>query len=408
MLHRRQNFGVFLVLSGFTALTSVASAQHHNESVPQHDIRIADRMSEAHASLSDAIAAAEKHCGGTAIGVVVTTSSYAMLPDEPRSALHGQTPAISTTSSSSKSAMNKATKSGAPDTKGGATSHNRLQAIVTCVVNDSMIRDCVVDLEDNTVVAVRSSASSRSYYGQQVSYDSQGEPRSSVLVRATDLMNADVRSTSDGRLGDIDDLALDMESNRAVYGVLRRGGLLGFGESRYAIPVDELAGMENRRITLHLSDADFEGYDGFDNSTWPLVADEGWDTNWTPVSTSSTLVAEQIHKASDLIGHTLTTIDGKPLGKLTDFILESTTGSIRYAVVDTERGSLAVPVILLQARDNSCTVQMTEKELLKQPAFDVEHEPAWNDARWNRLNNKSYGVDMNQTWFVTSSRSSSP
>jgi sporulation protein YlmC with PRC-barrel domain len=206
-------------------------------------------------------------------------------------------------------------------------------------------------------------------------------------------MNASARNASGTTVGDIDDLAIDPDTNRIVYGVLRRGGFFGLGESRYAIATSELAMSENGQVMLDLNDADFENHAGFDNSNWPKAADPEWNTNWTsePVNAPA---SKRIVKASEIIGSKVQCSDGKSMGEIDDLIIEPRTGRIVYALVNTDRGDMPVPMATLARKGDLFTVPLSHDQFRTKPVIEGDREPNWNDARWNRRLHDSYGTQI--------------
>lgn len=98
------------------------------------------------------------------------------------------------------------------------------------------------------------------------------------VVKSGDIIGGDVRSSSDENLGSIDDLALDMHSNRVAYAVVSFGGFLGFGDKLFAIPVDAFTRDSEGRWVLAVSKERLKEAPGFDKKNWPNMADPAFDT----------------------------------------------------------------------------------------------------------------------------------
>ncbi|TVQ74986.1 MAG: PRC-barrel domain containing protein, partial [Phycisphaeraceae bacterium] len=298
----------------------------------------------------------------------------------------------------------------------GYSSSDSLFAVVTCIVDRTKVREVVVDMRDNSIVGVQSLhafESDRSGFAgsndrgydrdssfQQGQYADQGRPN---LVRASDLMNATVRNPSGDKLGNIDELAIDPDNNRVVYGVLRRGGFLGIGESRYAIASSELSVPRDGRMQLNLNNSDFQGRSGFDNKSWPTRSDPEWNTNWTS-QTETAPAARRVVKASDIIGTNVRCSDGRDFASISDLIVEPQSGRILYAILDSDRGDMPVPMSALRKQGDDYALPMSSQQLQSQPAFDSRNDPNWTDARWNRRIHESYGVQMDSSGSTTPRR----
>jgi uncharacterized protein YjbJ (UPF0337 family)/sporulation protein YlmC with PRC-barrel domain len=78
-------------------------------------------------------------------------------------------------------------------------------------------------------------------------------------------------------LGQIEDIAIDMESGRIAYAVLSFGGFLGIGDKFFAIPWEALrpSSVEGAFI-LHVDREALANAPGFDKAHWPEMADRQW------------------------------------------------------------------------------------------------------------------------------------
>lgn len=285
------------------------------------------------------------------------------------------------------------------------TSDTPVFAIVTCVIDRARVRDVVIDMADGSVLGMQSVHASA---GQQGTWgdSSQGMWGSSqgmqagqgqfALVRASEMMNATARNADGQRVGDIDELVINPDTNRVVYGVLRRGGFLGINESRYAVSTSELTVPRDGNIRLNLSSRDFEGHDGFEDSKWPKQADQQWSTGWTS-DAEKTQPAARILKATDLIGTNVLCSDGQSMGEIGDLIVEPRSGRVVYAIVESNRGDVVVPMSVLQTKGEDRVMKMTHAEAMKLPTLDAGSDPDWSDARWNRRIHDNYNARMDLT-----------
>ncbi len=295
-------------------------------------------------------------------------------------------------------------QTGQPQTRSGdqwSTQSGSLYAIVTCVVDRTKVREVVIDMQTNTVVGVQSATFSggseyadrdgRSGEGRDYSGDYNSSAAAGSFVLASDLMNATARTKDGDQLGDIDELAIDPDSNRVVYGVLRRGGFLGMGESRYAIPTSELTAPHNGRIVLGLDDSHFKNTSGFDNDNWPTQAESKLRVNQTTTATSTT-TTKRIVKASDIIGNDVKCRDGHTLGEISDLVVEPRTGRVLYVLVNTDGGYMPIPTATLKKTDKDYTLAMPMTQLRSMPMLDTDRDTNWSDESWNQRIHESHGA----------------
>lgn len=98
--------------------------------------------------------------------------------------------------------------------------------------------------------------------------------RTTVWQKASDLMGKDVRNPSNEDLGEIDDLAIDPDSGRVLYGILQHRG------RNFAIPWGALSLTQNaERFTLNVDKDRLTDAVSFTGDRWPNLTDERWATD---------------------------------------------------------------------------------------------------------------------------------
>lgn len=434
---------------------AAASAQTANDR-PRTAIQNAAQLTSADITLVDAIGIAEKQTGGVAIAIRLTTDINEFR-DEPgadrwrsegrdqtstdaertnsRTAADARRTAERTDSDGERTntrtnpdedrTSNRTTREGWGETGASDTRAQQrpMFAVVTCVVDRSKIRDVYVDLAKKSVVLVRTphAQDSAGLY-DQTRGDTDSAQSRRTFVRASDLMNSAVRNTRGEKLGDIDELAINPETNHVVYGVLRRGGFLGMGESRYAISTSEFHNAADRHITLRIDESDFDDQSGFKNNDWPLHANAKWSSGADSQRSTTqdaqrsraedsqrsrtedaqrsraedrtearTPTAKRIVKASDIIGSELRCSGDEEVGTISDLVVEPSTGRIAYAIVETDRGEIAVPIESIRSKGDDYSVMKTSEQMRLMPTIRRDRDPDWGDESWNRGMKQSYG-----------------
>ena len=98
-----------------------------------------------------------------------------------------------------------------------------------------------------------------------------------ALMGADTLVGNDVYNGQGEDLGDVKEIMLDMSTGRVSYAVLSFGGILGMGKKLFAVPWDALTlDTVNKRFTLNVEKERLENAPGFDNGSWPNMADQTW------------------------------------------------------------------------------------------------------------------------------------
>ena len=394
---------VFILAS--ISLSGTALGQSSLEP-PRKLLRIAEQAADMDMKLAGAIALAEKHTGGTAIGVHLTMDRQLFMtsangvhelwtaPDgeaHPARKLERTVPAKK--AGEGKAANPADTESRQSEQRISSGSAPTVFAIVTCVLDNTAVRDVVIDMADATVLGVQSTYSTDKNAREVRRVAASPDASRYSLVRATDMMNASARNATNQHVGDIDDLVLDPESNHVVYGVLRRGGFMGFNEARYAVPARMLNAPEDGRILLNLSNDDFEGRSGFDNDKWPLQADSAWVVRGAGAQ-ETTKRRSRILRATELIGTNVQSDDGQKVGEISDLVVEPSSGQVIYAIIETGRGRLVVPMSVVQQMGTGRIMRMSHAEVTTLPTLGDDTEPDWGNRQWNQAVHERYDTDV--------------
>ncbi len=98
--------------------------------------------------------------------------------------------------------------------------------------------------------------------------------------RASDLMGKEVKNPENEKLGKIENLAVDPDAGRVIYGVLSFGGFLGIGDKLFAVPLSSLKlSDDNKQFVLAVEKERLKNAAGFDKDHWPDMANPRWATD---------------------------------------------------------------------------------------------------------------------------------
>ena len=98
--------------------------------------------------------------------------------------------------------------------------------------------------------------------------------------RSGNVIGFEVRSPKQERIGEIEEVVLDVENGRIAYAVLSFGGLFGFGDKFFAVPWEEFHlkhGEGESHFELDTDREKLQALPGFDKKDWPDVATTDWD-----------------------------------------------------------------------------------------------------------------------------------
>jgi len=96
--------------------------------------------------------------------------------------------------------------------------------------------------------------------------------------KATDLLGTGIKNEQDEDLGRLDEVIIDPDRNRSIYGILSHGGVLGIGDKLFAVPWSSLTTMssDHKFFILNVDKDRLKNATGFDKKTWPNFTDDKW------------------------------------------------------------------------------------------------------------------------------------
>jgi sporulation protein YlmC with PRC-barrel domain len=97
------------------------------------------------------------------------------------------------------------------------------------------------------------------------------------VMTASTLEGDDIVNRQGDKLGELEEIMLDVTSGRIAYAVLSTGGFLGLGDKLFAIPWSALTmDPENKCFILDVDKERLKQAPGFDKDHWPTMADQTW------------------------------------------------------------------------------------------------------------------------------------
>ncbi|MCA9972876.1 MAG: PRC-barrel domain-containing protein [Anaerolineales bacterium] len=103
--------------------------------------------------------------------------------------------------------------------------------------------------------------------------------RTMSALSASTLIGDDVYNRNNEKLGQLNEIMLDVGSGRVAYAVLSFGGFLGLGDKLFAIPWDALTlDPDAHAFILNVDKETLENAPGFDKNNWPKTVngDDTW------------------------------------------------------------------------------------------------------------------------------------
>ena len=91
-----------------------------------------------------------------------------------------------------------------------------------------------------------------------------------TALSSNTLIGDPVRNPAGEELGEVKEIMLDLDSGRVAYVVMASGGLLGMGDSYFAIPWSMLTvDTDDKAVVVDVDKETIENAPGFDKDDWP-------------------------------------------------------------------------------------------------------------------------------------------
>jgi sporulation protein YlmC with PRC-barrel domain len=101
-----------------------------------------------------------------------------------------------------------------------------------------------------------------------------------VVLSMTVLTGYKVRNTAGEDLGKLEELVLDENSGRLLYGIIHTGGFLGLGNRLFAIPWKRLTMQPDQKVCiLNIDKETLDHAPSFDKENWPDMSLPEWRDN---------------------------------------------------------------------------------------------------------------------------------
>jgi sporulation protein YlmC with PRC-barrel domain len=108
------------------------------------------------------------------------------------------------------------------------------------------------------------------HFGQSLAW----EGTFNNVHKASELIGMNVQNVSDQKVGDVNNLGLDLKSGRIAYVILASGGVLGVGDKLYVMPPNAFTlGSDKKTLVTSIDKAKLEGAPVLNNQNWGQVSD---------------------------------------------------------------------------------------------------------------------------------------
>ena len=100
------------------------------------------------------------------------------------------------------------------------------------------------------------------------------------IFRVSKVIGMPVKTAEGDKLGEIEDVAVNIETGQVAYVVLSFGGFFGLANKWFAVPWAEFSLVNDERenyFTIETTKDKLEKLPGFDKEDWPDLVNSDWD-----------------------------------------------------------------------------------------------------------------------------------
>lgn len=233
-----------------------------------------------------------------------------------------------------------------------------------------------------------------------------GVTTSRTVQKSTDIVGRPITSNNQN-IGRVEDLVVDANSGRVVYGV---GSMTDASGRLYAIPWP--AGKYSAATQTYSVDIDparMQASPSFTQTEYPNFSDDEfavrtfktydqtpyWKAERTTVVKASdtghpastytqrwTAAPTTTYRVSELRGRNIVSTDGTALGQINEVVLDPDNGRVMYVVTTRDGKSTPIPWTALRARDRDFELTITADRWREAPIIETENwttvsEPAY-------------------------------
>jgi sporulation protein YlmC with PRC-barrel domain len=214
------------------------------------------------------------------------------------------------------------------------------------------------------------------HFGQSLAWDGTFNN----VHKASELIGMNVNNSSDQKIGDVNNLGLDLQAGRVAYVILGSGGVLGVGDKLFVMPPNAFTlGSDKKTLVSGIDKAKLEGAPTLNGQNWGQISEAqfaarvykhyGKQPYWsgaqlTPTGREEGTVTRnpqarasgqdrisrnnnsnaargefaKVEDARQLVGLNIESANGDNLGKLSDIIVDLESGRVLYGVATLKGG----------------------------------------------------------------------
>ncbi|MBL9187862.1 MAG: PRC-barrel domain-containing protein [Opitutaceae bacterium] len=221
-----------------------------------------------------------------------------------------------------------------------------------------------------------------------------------ATLKASDLIGMKIENAQGDKIGEVEELAVDLRSGSVVQLIVSSGSILSGGERHVAVPPGQIRyGDKNQSLRFDITPERLKAAPAFAMSQWSEFYESdrvnqsdryfGSETAGDRrAATNSRTEAGRVHKATKIMGSAVRNLQDEKIGSVDDLVIDLPAGRV-VAVVVSSGGFLglgdtmsAVPptAFRLDGAPGRLQLDTTKDALRNAPRFQAGQWPDFGDA----------------------------
>jgi len=232
----------------------------------------------------------------------------------------------------------------------------------------------------------------------------------SHVERAANLFNKELQSSDNQKVGKVNNLILDLESEHILYAVVNGD------KGKVAVPPQIFGDTSGNTIRVNADKAKIEaapqftgdidkpeelGQASFIAKVYEHFGQNEWWKGSTPANQGT---FHNVHKLNDLIGMKVENVNNQTMGKVNNLVVDMPTGRAMYVVLGPDSSlnlgnnlyALPPDALTLSSDKKHLSTGIDQQKLASAPHFDKNSWPNLTDANFASQVYQYYGK---QAWF---------
>ncbi|MCH7344747.1 PRC-barrel domain-containing protein [Pelomonas sp. CA6] len=215
-------------------------------------------------------------------------------------------------------------------------------------------------------------------------------------ARVSQLIGKEVRNPQGEKLGEINDLIVDVNNEVIHYAILSFGGVMGLGDKLFAYPLSVFRHASDRdELVLDVDKERLKRAPGFERNRWPDWSSSDYtasvERHFGPTSRIAPRKNQHLLRASELIGKNVDDQAGKDAGEINDIVVSMANSRVRYVVLEFDKAwSLKDRLFPLPMKSLRFPAERRADLVLLMPREQLDTKQGFDKKQWPDVNDPNF------------------